>query len=166
MSLDQSMSVKVFNQFRRSNGPASFNLTPVIDIVFLLIIFFCVVSHFIEAENFPVAVPDGCNRAQSDTGPAGELTTVTIMKTDGGKAEFAVGAEKVSAADYGEIAARLAELIDSRLKAKPANDRVITLRVDKDVCYADAQYALAAIAESTATDIRLAALKDIHSAAE
>jgi len=166
MSLGQSMYVELFNQFRRSNGPASFNLTPVIDIVFLLIIFFCVVSHFIEAENFPVAVPDGCSGARSDAAPAGQLTTITIMRTAAGRAEFAVGSQKVSTADYNEIAARLAELINSRLKAAPANDRVVTLRIDKDIRYAEAQYALAGIAESTATSIRLAALKDIHSTAE
>jgi hypothetical protein len=34
------------------------------------------------------------------------------------------------------------------------------LRIDKDVCFAEAQYALAGIAASSATDVQLAALKD------
>jgi hypothetical protein len=34
------------------------------------------------------------------------------------------------------------------------------LRIDKDVCFAEAQYALAGIAASSATDIQLAALKN------
>jgi hypothetical protein len=34
------------------------------------------------------------------------------------------------------------------------------LRIDKDICFAEAQYALAGIAASIATDIQLATLKD------
>lgn len=154
------MSVTVFSQFRGSRRFGSFNMTAVIDIVFLLIIFFCVVCHFIEAENFPVAVPDGCEAAQNSDEAISQLTTVTVMNGEGGKAEFAVGAERISAASYDEIVSGLAKSIDSRLKDQPANDRVVTLRVDRDVCYGEAQYALAGIAASTTTDIRLAALKD------
>ncbi len=153
------MSVTVFSQFRGSRRFGSFNMTPVIDIVFLLIIFFCVVCHFIDAENFPVVVPDGCDGAQSEQG-SGQVTTVTVMKGEGGKAEFAVGSEKITVGSYGEIGERLAELVDNQLENLPKDSRVVTLRVDKDVCYAEAQYALAGIAASTATDIRLAALKD------
>jgi len=33
------------------------------------------------------------------------------------------------------------------------------LRIDKDICYADAQYALTVVAASSATDIQLAVLR-------
>ena len=94
-------------------------------------------------------------------------------KTAAEKIEFAVGAEKIQASDYtgyqsrmkitfelSDIVERLAKLIDARLKGLPANERVVTLRIDKDVCFAEAQYALAGIAASSATDIQLAALKE------
>lgn len=135
-------------------------MTPVIDIVFLLIIFFAMVFKFIEAENFPVTVPDGCRFAQNEVESQAAMTTITVMKNDEGMSDFAVGAEKVVGAGYDEIAHKLVGLIDSRLKGLPAENRVVTLRIDKDVPYAEAQYALAAIARSTATDIRLAAFKD------
>jgi biopolymer transport protein ExbD len=138
----------------------SFNLTPVIDIVFLLIIFFALVLKFIEAENFSVTVPQNCRFAQSEIETQAVLATITIMKNEEGKSDFAVGAEKVTGANYGEIAGRLAVMIDSRLKGLPADKRIVTLRIDKDIPYAEAQYALAAVAKSTATDIRLAAIKD------
>jgi biopolymer transport protein ExbD len=82
------------------------------------------------------------------------------MKNDAGISDFAVGAQIAAGADYEEITKKLAILIDSRLKDLPADKRIVTLRIDKDVSYAEAQYALAAIAKSTATDIRLAAFKD------
>ncbi len=138
----------------------SLNLTPVIDIVFQLIIFFAVTCQFIEAENFPVTVPDNCKFANTDEKPGTQITTVTVIKAGLGRSYFAVGSEKVAASNYEKIADRLTVFLDTRLKDLPAENRVVTLRIDKDVPFAEAQYALAAIAKSSATDIRLAAFKD------
>ncbi len=135
-------------------------MTPIIDIVFLLIIFFLVVCQFIEAENFPVAVPDNCEFAQSEPERRAQVTTVTVMKTTKDGVDFAVGSEKISASGYTDVVEKIAELIDVRLKDMPADSKVVTLRIDKDVCFAEAQYALAAVAASSATDIQLAALKN------
>ncbi|MCK4888036.1 MAG: biopolymer transporter ExbD, partial [Planctomycetes bacterium] len=55
------MVLRDINQFRTSSK--SFNMTPIVDIVFLMIIFFLVVFQFIDAENFPVNVPDNCDYA-------------------------------------------------------------------------------------------------------
>jgi biopolymer transport protein ExbD len=141
---------------------SSFNMTPIIDIVFLLIIFFLVVCQFIEAENFPVAVPDNCRFAREDTESAASLTTVTVMRTNEKEIVFAVGSEKITVSNYASVVDKLAELLDVRLSDLPPGRRVVTLRIDRDVRFADAQYALAGIAASTATDVRLAALKDKH----
>lgn len=153
------MQTRVFSA--NSGNEPTFNLTPVIDIVFQLIIFFAVVCKFIEAENFPVTVPDGCGYAQSEVETQIATTTVSIIKTDGDMSDFAVGGEKVSASNYGEVTDKLAEMINERLKTLPSDGRTVTLRIDKDVSYAEAQYALAALAQSTATDIRLAVIKDV-----
>ncbi len=153
------MPLKLDNPFG-SKTENSFNMTPIIDIVFLLIIFFMVVSQFIEAENFPVAVPDSCNFAQTDTEQQTQITTVTIMKADMDKNTFAVGSEIINASESSDIVEQLANLIDAQLRELPDGQRIVTLRVDKDICFQQAQYALAAIAESTATDIKLATLKE------
>jgi biopolymer transport protein ExbD len=154
------MFLKTIGHLRSSTGSASFNMTAVIDIVFLLIIFFLVVCQFIEAENFPVAVPDGCKFAHSELEPGAQVTTVTVIRTVEGPSQFAVGPEKITRSDNVNVVDKLAELIDIRLKDLPADDRVITLRIDRNVCFAEAQYALAAVAASTATDIKLATFKD------
>ncbi len=143
-----------------SDNELTFNLTPIIDIVFLLIIFFAVVCKFIEAENFPVTVPTGCENARNVIEKQSASATVTVIKTNGAMSEFAVGPEKVTAAGYDEVTDKLAELINKRLKTLPSESRTITLRIDKDVAYCDAQYALAALARSDAADIRLAVIKD------
>jgi len=155
------MPLRITERF--SNSVQSFNMTPIIDIVFLLIIFFLVVCQFIEAENFPVTVPDNCQFAQSEPDPGAQLTTVTVMKTTEDEVAFAVGSEKFPASGYPDISGvvdKLAQLIDARLRDLPPERRIVTLRIDKDICFAEAQYALAAVATSSATDIQLAALKD------
>jgi biopolymer transport protein ExbD len=152
------MPLRTNNKFQ--SGMRSFNITPIIDIVFLLIIFFLVVCQFIEAGNFPVAVPDECRFAESDLERKSRVTTVTAIKTAEERTDFAVGAEKIAGVNYADIVEKLAELIDVRLKDLPTDDRIVILRIDKDVPFAQAQYALAGVAASSATDIQLAVLKD------
>ena len=152
------MPSRITGQF--DSGVRSFNMTPIIDIVFLLIIFFLVVCQFIEAENFPVTVPDDCQFARSDPEPGAQVTTVTVMKTTEDEIGFAVGSEKISASGYADIVEKLVQLIDISLSDLSGDRRVVTLRIDKDICFAEAQYALAAVAASSATDIQLAALKN------
>ena len=148
------------SQFRECGNPGSFNMTPVIDIVFLLIVFFMVVCRFIEAENFPVQVPDGCEYARKDAEQKPRVTTVTVLKNSERQCRFVVGAEEISSLGYDDIVGKIANLLDKRLKDLPDNERVVTLRIDRQVCFADAQYALAGIAESIATNIKLATLKE------
>ena len=154
------MSLRTLVQFRNPDRSGTFNMTPIIDIVFLLIIFFLVVCQFIEAENFPVTVPDDCRFAQSDPEPGAQVTTVTVMKTTEDEAGFAVGSEKILVSGYADIVEKLVQLIDISLSDLPGDRRVVTLRIDKDICFAEAQCALAAVAASSATDIQLAALKN------
>ncbi|MHC4623424.1 MAG: biopolymer transporter ExbD [Planctomycetota bacterium] len=144
---------------RPDNG--GLNVTPIVDIVFLLIIFFLVVCQFIEAENLPVSIPDGCKFAQREPEPGGQVTTVTVMRTFEDEVGFAVGSERICEPRGGEgLVSKLVRLIDARLKKVPPEERVITLRIDRDVCFAEAQYALAGVAASCAADIQLAVLKD------
>ena len=137
----------------------SLNVIPFVDILFQLIIFFSLACTLIEAENFPVSVPDKCDFANVDDEPGAQATTVTVMRVGQGRSNFAVGTQKIEASSFGESAERVAALLDTRLKDLPADSRFVTLRIDKDVPYSEAQYALAAVARSTASDIRLAVMK-------
>ena len=149
------------NWFGRYGG--SFNLTPIIDIVFLLIIFFMLLCQFIVVENFPVSVPDRCRSAQTRPSAEGQITTITVMKNpDKDSIDYAVGSEKINTSSQEDIVEVITELLNAKLKGLPPEERIVTLRIDRDVCFSEAQYALAALAESTATNINLSALKDSH----
>lgn len=154
------MPLSDIGQFRNRAKASSINMTPVIDIVFQLIIFFVLACRFIEAENFPVTIPDGCQFARNETAPGEQVTTLTVMNRPQ-SVTFAVGPEEITPHDDADVAAlveRLAQLIDARLGNLPPGNRVVTLRIDKDTPFAQAQYALAAVAQSTATNVRLAVL--------
>jgi biopolymer transport protein ExbD len=114
----------------------------------------------IEAEHFPISVPDKCDYANIDDQRDTQVATITVLKDDSGKSKFAVGTEKISASNFDEAAEKVASILDTRLKVIPAENRIVTLRIDKDVPFSEAQYALAAVAKSTATDIRLAVIKE------
>ena len=151
--------MKIAERFHNPEDSGSFNMTPIIDIVFLLIIFFLVVCKFIEAENFPVSVPDGCEFAQNHNDQAG-IVTVTVMENSNGMVSFAVGSEKISASNYTDVAENLTQLINLNLKNLPSERRIVTLRIDKDIRFGEAQHAITAVAASSATDIQLAAIKN------
>lgn len=155
-----SMPIRCSNQFHGSTKSGSFNMTPLIDIVFLLIIFFLVVCQFVEAENFPVTVPDHCESARNGSDTGRPVTTVTIMKTDGGSSVFAVDSEQIALSEGSDLTEQIVRLVDFSLGNFQSERRIVTLRVDREVCFSEAQYALAAISQSRATDIQLAVLRN------
>ena len=134
-------------------------MTPFIDIVFLLIIFFLLVCRFIVAENFEVTVPDDITSARPAPAADRQITTVTVMSTDTGRPIYAVGSEIIAAPSQGGISDAIAREIDTQLQHLRRDKRVVCLRIDKDICFRHSQYALAGISQSSATDIKLAVTK-------
>ncbi len=137
-----------------------FNMTPVIDIVFLLIVFLVVVCHFIEAEDFTVQVPDECDLSQDADSTQAAPLTVTVTKNSDGDVEFAVGAEKLDIAMVADLSARIADEVDLHLCDYPNEQRVVTLRVDKSITFSDAKHVLAGVSASKAAYVRLATHKN------
>ena len=77
---------------RRTRTGLGLDLTPMVDVVFLLVIFFMVSTTFITLESgLPVDLP----QAQSSQAQASDLPTVTINQDD----QIFVGGTQVSEAD-------------------------------------------------------------------
>ena len=145
----------------RESGTGRFNMTPIIDIVFLLMVFFMLVCQFIVAENFDVNVPDDIASAQQDQDSDMPNTTVTVMFDGSGDVVYAVGSERIVSAENGleDISIAIAAGIDRRMQNLPSGHRIVNLRIDKDIPYLHSRYALAGISQSAATDIKLAVKK-------
>jgi len=144
---------------RYSDDDGRFNITPVIDIVFLLVIFFMIVCQFIVAENFMVRVPDDISSGLRSEDHDAKITTVTVMGVDDGGVSYAVGSEIVAHSGSEHISESISEAIDRQFVHIPEDMRVVGLRVDKEIVFKDSQYAIAGISESSATDIKLSVIR-------
>ena len=144
------------------NSPAKtafFNMTPIIDIVFLLIIFFMLVCQFIVAENFEVTVPEHIASAKPPDADNRKTTTVTVMYDTSGQVIYAVGSETIATRQEGDTARQIAAAIDKQLNSLPEDRRVVSFRNDKDILFKYTKHALAGISQSSATDIKWAVTK-------
>lgn len=131
-------------------------MTPLIDVGFLLIVFFVLLCQYIVAENFPVAVPDRCSFARAGDAEGG-LTTLTILPSANGKdVQYAVGSRIIPGGDANTLAEAIANALDQQLAARDAPQKVVCLRADRRVEFRHAQHALAAVAQSPAEKIQLA----------
>ena len=104
---------------RRNRTGLGLDLTPMVDVVFLLVIFFMVSTTFITLESgLPVDLP----QAQSAQAQSSELPTVTINQDD----QIFVGGSQVA---EGDLVGVLREVL-----ATSASDTVV-LRADQTVRY-------------------------------
>lgn len=138
----------------RKQDQEGFNMTPIIDVVFLLIIFFMLVCQFIVAENYDVTVPDEITSAHDERDDK-KLTTVTVMRQENGQIAYAVGSERFNSSTKA-LAEKIAKKIDAQLNQLSDGERIVSLRIDKDIDYRHSQYALAGISKSIATKIKIA----------
>jgi biopolymer transport protein ExbD len=131
-------------------------MTPVIDIVFLLIVFFVVVFQFIETENEPVALPRGCDFAENADDAQNWPATITMRRNKRDEITFIIGSEKMVIEDKPKLIEFAAETLNNLLEKLPKDERVVVLRIDKNIDYGHAQYALSAVAKSIAMGLQLA----------
>ncbi|MBN1795172.1 MAG: biopolymer transporter ExbD [Sedimentisphaerales bacterium] len=138
----------------------SFNITPVIDIIFLLIVFFVLDFQFFGSDSQNIELPDKCGYAENDAEmPAGTVAVVVSQMGDG-ELRYSVNNSLANTIDSYKLAERMAGMIDGCFENIPPEDRVIILRIDKDLNFGKAQYALAAASASTATKIKIATLAE------
>lgn len=142
------------------SGPmGSFDLTPIIDVVFLLIIFFLLVFQFITAEQSGVQVPDSIRSADLDP-PRKDIPTVTVGYNSRGEVFFAVDGMDIQVSDRSELPSVIADLVDNRLSEAEDSKKIVRLRCDKQIPFGSAKYALKGIVRSGATDIQWSVLKE------
>lgn len=137
----------------------AFDMTPIIDVVFLLIIFFMLVCQFIAAENFQVQVPDQIGTACPVPAEQDPMTTVTVMENADGRVQFAVGSNLLSVSDLEKVPDQIASAIDNQLRLLNPKRRIVRLRCEKSLPFGITKYALSGISRSSATDIQWAVFK-------
>ena len=126
-------------EFRR----ATFNMTPMIDVVFLLVVFFLLSSHLARRESqIELPLPSANSSVVDDR----DTTRVTLNILPG---QMFLGAEPVSS-----------DQLRTRLNAAKEKGTVeVRVRADQSVPYAEVAPALKAAAEAGLWDVNLAVLK-------
>ena len=136
-----------------------FNMAPVIDIVFLLIIFFLLVCRYIDTDAIKVRVPDSCDFSQIDLNEKQKFTTVTVAKANQ-KIVYAVDSKIVASETDGAIVDKIAEAIDNKLLPKAIDKRQLVLRIDKNMKFQHIEKLLKGLGQSCASKVRLSVFQE------
>jgi len=152
-----------------------FNMTPMIDVVFLLILFFMLTCQFIELENYRLFVPDHCPTAvMPDRQDAGaivvsvfprSLTETPRPSSDDAFSQvlYAVRSREYDplAAPYRDDPALLFEDMRDQIDLEAGRKTVplVYLRADKHLAYGDVQNVLLALSQAGIRTVQIAALR-------
>ena len=131
-------------QFRRpSTSAASINIAPMVDVVFLLVIFFAVSTTFLETSGLKLELPSSSSTAQRDS------AQLAVLMSEDGTLSF-----------DGEIVDRVE--LARRLKAALSTEeqKLVILRADRSASHGDVVALIDLIREAGAVDLTLAARKD------
>jgi biopolymer transport protein ExbD len=134
----------------RAMGPGlKFNLTPMIDVVFNLIIFFLVASHFARSEALEQVDLPAAAGARNDADPALVRVAITVDRAG----SLLVGGQNVGLPELKR------ELAAAAAQARPA-DVEVRLRVDRGVPWSQLGPVLSECAAAGLTRVRFAAIPE------
>jgi len=138
----------------------TFDMTPIIDVVFLLIIFFMLVAQFIVAEQYKVSVPGEIKTAQAKDAEEKHPLTITVMPDDGQGVVCAMGSEKLASVGGKDMKALITSAINDYLTEHKPADKTIRLRCDRTVPFGEVKYILSGISQSRAENLDWAVLAE------
>lgn len=135
-------------------------MTPIIDVVFLLIIFFMLVAQFIVAEQYKVSVPDAIKTARAQDAEEDRPLTITVMNDPQQGMICAVGAEKLAVVGGKDMKSLITASINDYLANNTSVDKTVRLRCDRSVPFGQVKYILAGISQSRAENLDWAVLAE------
>ena len=127
--------------FPRGNAAVESNLTPMIDVTFLLIVFFVLVSQIVEVENVDLALPELEEPISSRPGDEQRAVINVVPGPNGQAAEYRLGAQIVPVG--ADASAVLADALTQLLRSNPTLR--VNLRADQHTQYEWVQPVLQAV---------------------
>jgi biopolymer transport protein ExbD len=138
--------MKVPTSFQR--GRLDFNMTPMIDVVFLLIIFFLVSSHLAQQEvQQELDLPEATTGIEPPDGPAPRVTLNVMPDGQILLAGHSLGAEQLTGRLVSEA-------------AKHSGHLEVRIRGDRSVAYRNVSPILKACAAAGIWDVKFAVIED------
>lgn len=133
--------------------PIDVNLTPMIDVTFLLIIFFMLVSQITQSETDPIHIPRPTNSQARELKYENKLTITLLHDGGGGVGRYKVGSRLAESVDQvraiAEECRRMAEAEGQRLD--------VIVRADRDIRYRHVRPLLEAIIKAGLEKVSIAA---------
>lgn len=138
----------------------TFDMTPIIDVVFLLIIFFMLVAQFIVAEQYKVEVPDAIQTAEAQLPQEQRPLTITVLPDAQAGVTCAMGSEKLAAVQGQDMKKLIASSINDYLNEHESAEKTVRLRCDRAVPFGQVKHILAGISQSQAENLDWAVLSE------
>jgi biopolymer transport protein ExbD len=139
---------------RFSTFAGHLNLTPMIDIVFQLLVFFMVASHLANTERDPLQLPEPV-KSQAKAVQEPEQLVINLFSDSQGQIR------KIKA--NADLVRDMPALVDLLLRVGPrlgARDGSVILRADRNMEFSQIEKVLQAIANAGVTSVHIAAAQD------
>ena len=147
---------------------SGFPLTAMIDVVFLLIIFFMLICQFIVQENYQLVIPDDCANAVVEDRVDQDAVTVSVFGRNG-KIDDVIYAVRARQFDPTHQSYRANDqvLLDEMaqqigLETDKKKSDLVLLRADKAMAYRDVQKVLQALSQAGVQRVQLAAFRNLQ----
>lgn len=147
-------------RYKRLFEAETFDMTPIIDVVFLLIIFFMLVAQFIVAEQYKVKVPGEIATAHTQDTEEDRPLTITVMPDQEQGVVCVVGSEQLASVQSKDMKSLITSVINDYLKDHKQADKTVRLRCDRSVPFGQVKYILSGISQSRAENLDWAVLSD------
>lgn len=136
------------SRYRRAAAGWQFNMTPLIDVTFLLLTYFMLASHYASAEKPDMTVPQP-DRSQAIDRKVDEKIIINILHRQDAEPALTFGPIPVDSVE--ELGARLAEL------AQRSPEAQVILRADRRVPYGYVRRIMQSIAEHKLVHMQIVA---------
>ena len=148
-----TMPPNIRNKRSQARTRWNFNLTPLVDITFQLIVFFMVVSQVVSAHNEPLNVPDPDN-SKAEQRPAQQYTVVNLFAGPAGT----VGKIKINATVLPDMPA-LADMLMRHYQQLNGQIKLL-VRADRQIHYGQIREVLKTISNTGVGSVELASQCD------
>jgi biopolymer transport protein ExbD len=158
--------MKRLSVFNKTEHVGQFNMTSMIDIVFLLIIFFMLICQFIVQENYTIEVPDEITQAYTPDAIDASAITLSVYRNPDNKGHilYAVKAKRYDpqSTQYRKEPPSLFYDMAQEIKTirRKKQTGLIHLRADKSIAYHYVHKAMIALSQAGIPSVQIAALKN------
>jgi len=109
----------------------SIDMTPMVDVAFLLLIFFMLTTQMKPPESDKITLPESNSEAKS---PESDVITISVTKSSSVKVQWRQGGKDVTrSVDPGNVTSDMLQVLSSARSANPSARMIV--KMDKDAQY-------------------------------